>query len=78
MEYKLNELNSSEQEVEVSYAYDEIKKEIETEVRKQTKNIQMPGFRKGKVPLGVLKKMYGDALEHEASEKVANSKLNMR
>ena len=75
MEYKLNELNSSEQEVEVSFAYDEIKKEIETEVRKQTKNIQMPGFRKGKVPLGVLKKMYGDALEHEASEKVANTKF---
>ncbi len=75
MEYKLNELNSSEQEVEVSYAYDEIKKEIETEVRKQTKNIQMPGFRKGKVPITVLKKMYGDALEHEASEKVANTKF---
>ena len=75
MEFKINEISSSEKEVEVSYAYDEIKKDIETEVRKQTKNIQMPGFRKGKVPVAVLKKMYGDALEYEASEKVANTKF---
>ncbi len=75
MEYKINELNSSEKEVEMTFAYDEIKSAIETEVRKQTKNIQMPGFRKGKVPLTVLKKMYGDALEYEASEKVANTKF---
>ncbi len=75
MEYKINELNKSEKEVEVTLPYDEIKKEIENEVLKQTKKIQMPGFRKGKVPLNMIKKMYGDALEYEASEKVANSRF---
>jgi len=75
LEYKINDLTESEREVEVTLPYDEVKKEIETEVLKQTKKIQMPGFRKGKVPFNMIKKMYGDALEYEASEKVANSKF---
>ncbi len=75
MDIKINEINTSEKEVEATFSYDEIKNEITSEVQKQTKNIQLPGFRKGKVPLPMLKKMYGDALEIEASEKVANSKF---
>jgi trigger factor len=75
LEYKIIDLTESEKEVEVTLAYDEIKKEIESEVLKQTKKIQMPGFRKGKVPLPIIKKIYGDALEYEASEKVANSRF---
>jgi len=73
MEYNVVDINSSEKEVEIKLSYDEIQKDIETEVKKQARSIQMPGFRKGKVPLPMIKKMYGDALEHEASEKVANS-----
>ncbi len=72
MEYKINDLSLTEKEIEVTFAYNEIKTDVETEVKKQTKNIQLPGFRKGKVPITLLKKMYGDTLEYEASEKVAN------
>ncbi len=75
MEFKINDLSLTEREVEITYAYDEIKTDVESEVRKQTKKIQLPGFRKGKVPLPLLKKMYGDAFEQEASEKVANNKF---
>ncbi len=35
----------------------------------------MQGFRKGKVPLPMLKKMYGDAIEYKASEDIANKKF---
>jgi trigger factor len=73
LEFKINELSASSKEIEVTLAYDEIKSDIDSEVKKQTKEISMPGFRKGKVPMAMLKKMYGDALEHEASEKVANT-----
>ena len=73
MEYNVNDISSSEKEVEIKLSYDEIKNEIEEEVKKQTKKIQLPGFRKGKAPISMLKKMYGDAFEYEASEKIANS-----
>ncbi len=75
MEFKINEISLTEKEVEVTLAYDEIKDKIDSEVKKRSKNIQVPGFRKGKVPVNMLKKMYGDALEYEASEKVANSRF---
>lgn len=73
MEFNVIAINDSEKEVEIKLLYDEIKSEIIDEVKKQAKEIQVPGFRKGKVPVSMLKKMYGDALEYEASEKVANS-----
>ncbi len=73
MEININELTDSEKEIEVTLQYDEIKKDLESEISKQTKKIQLPGFRKGKAPVALLKKIYGDALEYEASEKVANS-----
>ncbi|GIV45198.1 MAG: hypothetical protein KatS3mg036_0016 [Ignavibacterium sp.] len=71
MEYNVNVLNASVKEVEIKLSYDEIKESIENEVKKQTKNLQVPGFRKGKVPRNILKKMFGDALEYEAADKVA-------
>ena len=71
----MKELSASESEIEVNLKYDEIKTEIEAEVKKQSKSIQLPGFRKGKVPMTVIKKRFGDSLEYEASEKVANNQF---
>jgi trigger factor len=67
LEIKLNDINTSEKEVEVTYSYDEIKDELTKEIKNRVKDIQIPGFRKGKAPLPYLKKVYGDVLEYEAS-----------
>ena len=75
MQFNVVEISSSEKEVEVKFDYEEIKNDIDKEVKKESKKIQVPGFRKGKVPANMIKKFYGDALEYEASEKVANSKF---
>jgi trigger factor len=75
LEFKINDVNTSEKELEATFTFDEIKKDLETEVQKQTKKLQIPGFRKGKVPPTLLKKMFGDALDQEASEKVASKKF---
>lgn len=71
----MNVLSDSEHEVEVSLKYDEILPEIEEAYKEERKNISLPGFRKGKVPVNMIKKMYGDAIEYQASEKIANKKF---
>jgi trigger factor len=75
LEFKINDVNTSEKELEVTFTFDEIKKDLETEVQKESKKLQIPGFRKGKVPPALLKKMFGDVLEQDASDKVASKKF---
>ena len=67
MEYNVVELSSSEKEVEINLQYDEIKKEIEEEVKKHSKNIQIPGFRKGNAPIAeVAKKVSQEQLTEKS------------
>jgi len=75
LEFTVNDISQSEKEVAVTLNYDEIRDEIASEVKKQTNKIQVPGFRKGKVPKNIIKQRFGDSLEFEASEKVANSRF---
>ncbi len=74
METKLNNLSSYLRELEVTMSYDEIKNDIEKAYRKERKKIQLDGFRKGKVPMSIIKKYYGDAIEYQAAEKIAENK----
>jgi trigger factor len=75
LETKVNELTASEHEVEVTLQYEEIQSEITEAYKEERKKISIPGFRKGKAPIAMLKKMYGDAIEYQASEKIANGKF---
>ncbi len=72
MQFNLVDLSPSEKEIEIILSYDEIKEELEKQVKKETQKIQLPGFRKGKVPINMIKKMFGNALEYEASEKISS------
>lgn len=75
MEIKVNELSNSQQEVEVSLEYKEITPEIENAYIEERKTISIDGFRKGKAPMPLIKKIYGEAIEYKASEKIANKKF---
>ncbi|MBN1301983.1 MAG: trigger factor [Melioribacteraceae bacterium] len=75
MDTKVNEITQSEHEIEVTLVYDEIKNEIEDAYEEERKKISLPGFRKGKAPIQMLKKLYGEAIEYQASEKIANKKF---
>ncbi len=56
------------------------KDEVETDVNKALKDYQrkavMPGFRAGKVPFGMVKKMYGSAITAEQINKKVSDALN--
>ena len=75
METNIKVLNDCEREIEVTLKYDEILNEINAAYKKEGKSISVPGYRKGKVPRQLLKKMYGDAIEYKASEDIANKKF---
>ncbi len=75
METKVNIISAHENELEVKLNYDEISSELEKAYLEERKTIQLPGFRKGKVPLPVLKRLYGEAIEYKASEKISNNKF---
>lgn len=48
---------------------------VEKELKNARKNIQMPGFRKGMVPAGLVKKMYGQQVTVDEVNKVINNAM---
>ena len=75
MDVKLNKLSDSSQEVEVTLTYEEILPEIEIAYKEESKDIQIDGFRKGKAPMAMVKKIYGESIEYKASDKIATKKF---
>ncbi|KUO62350.1 hypothetical protein APF79_07515 [bacterium BRH_c32] len=75
MEVVIKDPVNSVQELEVTIPYSEITEDIEKAYLEERKNIELPGFRKGKVPVSMLKKMFKEAIEYRASEKIANRKF---
>ncbi len=75
MEVKVNQLSDATQEVEVNLTYDEILPDIEKAYQEEKKKIEIDGFRKGKAPIAMIKKLYGEAIEFQASEKIATNKF---
>ncbi|MGE5499589.1 MAG: trigger factor [Syntrophothermus sp.] len=73
METKINVISQSENELEVTLTYEEIAPEIEKAYMEERKKIELPGFRKGKVPMSMLKKMFGPAIENQATEKISGT-----
>ncbi len=51
-----------ERELEVEVAADQIESEVSKACRNYQKQLEIPGFRKGKVPLNLVKRRYGDAI----------------
>ena len=59
---------------QISMSREDIAKEIDTLALQYIQKVKMPGFRQGKVPVDVVKKVYKQALEEEVLQK-AVSKL---
>ncbi len=72
MEVTINSLTDCDREVEISLSPEELVPHFEQAYKKATPSIEIKGFRKGKAPLSLIKKMYGDSIEYDALDDIAN------
>lgn len=75
MESKITQKGNFEKVVEVDVPEAELAPHFDSIYKKYQKNVKLQGFRKGKVPLSLIKKLYGDAMKGEAIEEVVQSVL---
>lgn len=69
MQTTLKEVSPVARELEIRATADELEPELNKVLRAQRSQVDMKGFRKGKVPLSLVKKMYGEALSLQVAEK---------
>ncbi|MDE3058707.1 MAG: trigger factor [Bacteroidota bacterium] len=72
MEVTINTLTDCDREVEISLTPEELVPHFEQAYKKASPSIEIKGFRKGKAPLSLIKKMYGDSIEYDALDNIAN------
>ena len=72
MEIKTNSIDKCKQEVEFEVPYEELAPHFDKSYQKYRKKVSVPGFRKGKVPVSMLKKMYKDVIEQSSLEDASN------
>ncbi len=72
MDINIIDKENCKKEFEAVLNYDELMPYFEEALLKYRKKVQIPGFRKGKIPVNMLKKMYWDSIEYSAIEDIAN------
>lgn len=75
MDAEIQQLNESERKISIELPQDETQRYFEEILKKEAKKITVPGFRKGKAPLSLVKKMYGDAIFYDNLDKIAQNKF---
>jgi trigger factor len=72
---QVEKLENSSVRLTVTVPKDEVKREYDELVGSYAKNVQIKGFRKGKVPRTVLERKFGDSFKVETAQKVIDSAL---
>ena len=72
MEVKVNTRSEVSREVEIEVGAEELQPHFEKAYKEYRPKIDMRGFRKGKAPLDMIKKLYGEMIENESLEKLAS------
>ena len=69
METTLTKISDVEFELEIRAEAEELKPELDKALKIQRGRTQAKGFRPGKVPMSLVKKLYGEALAYGVAEK---------
>ena len=62
----------SAQEIEITVNAEELTPHIEKAYERYRPKAEIKGFRKGKAPMGMIKKLYGEAIEYESLDTIAS------
>jgi len=76
MQTKVTDINGCKQEVEFDISAEELKPHFEKAYLSYRNRATIPGFRKGKVPLSLIKRNFGDEVERSALESIAAEFFN--
>jgi trigger factor len=76
MEFKINIVDNTKREAEFYIPAEEMLPHFEKAYLKYRNKINIPGFRKGKAPVSMIKKVYGEVIEHESLEAIASETFN--
>ena len=66
MEVEIEEVNSASRRMKFVLPGTEVGQEVNQIAKKMTKTVSVPGFRKGKVPLSVVKRKFYDQIKNDA------------
>lgn len=72
MQKNIRNVSEIEQELEIVLTGEEFKKELEQEYEEARRSVSIKGFRKGHVPMGMLKRFVGPSIEASLAEKLAS------
>ena len=70
MRVEITEIGSCKKKMEVEVSYSEVKPHIEKKIADYRSRIAIDGFRKGKAPLSIIKKRFGDAINAEVVDEL--------
>ena len=65
MAVNVEQLGTLERRLQMSLPVERIEREIDERLRKMSRNVKMPGFRPGKVPMKLLAQTYGPQVRNE-------------
>ena len=72
MEVTINTLSDCDREMLVNMTHEELLPHFEKAYREAAPNLEIKGFRKGKVPMQIIKKMFGASIEYQTIEEITN------
>jgi trigger factor len=72
VEVTITPLSEVEHQASISLTHDELQPHFAAAYEKFRPKAEVRGFRKGKVPLDLIRKMYGEAIEHDALDGIAD------
>ncbi len=76
MEIKANKINGANAEIEAVISMDEVNTNIEKIAKQLSKTANIQGFRKGKVPVAIIKKQHGQKLVEDAEAEALREVLS--